>query len=273
MSTVFPRSSQLKYQHVTKDIDYVNRLPVPDKMRLNEYYQKGIYPANYYPDFDINAQNEIQIIANQDPRDLNVYLRDAVTNKAVKTFEFEDVTPSGWVNDSIFVAKTNFENTGVFYYRFFVEGIGYVESDTFYVKDWSKTKDLVKLTYYDTFNRNGGVYFANETTQIWAPSVYYTGYLIEDAPTFDIDEFVDEPNNSFNTKSTPKLNATLTLTNFHVKYLSNLAHQLSCDHLYINNDERYNLSDLSYELIDNTEIANVTINLSRNDNNNYQQTF
>ena len=269
-----PYSNQLKYHTRTRDINYTDRLFMFDKMYLREQYQRGVYPLeNLYPNFVVGEELKIQYYYDHNEA-FNGYLYNVAGGSVRMANTLHNI--SGYTGIPIITSSVVVPSEG---YWYVVQALrnettppykSDMISDVFYAKTIGEDKDIIKVNFYDTQNSNGEYFFDPNGNQIWNPVAYYTGILDIDTPVYDSSEYTDDNANTRNLLSTPKIINTLTLTNIHTSYIQAIQYQFACDHIYIN-DVRYARENIDIEKTDKSDVMNVIITLSRNDNDNFQQ--
>ena len=265
-----------RFHSSANEINYTAVLPILDKMYLRTQYNKGIYPVDdLYPNFVVGKTFYIQYYyqGNNTTGYGSAKAYNVNTGSSINLTSF--IYNVAGFGISIYVLSGTITVEGEWYIQLTLENEaslpnnGIVKSDIFKVKSFSEEKDLVKINYYDTGNANNGYFFNAGGTQVWNPVVYYTGFLDIDTPSFDTSDFTDEENNTLNLTSTPKIHEVLTITDIHKSYVINLQCQFACDHIYVN-DVRYSRDGFEVQKTDNSDIVNIIIQLSRNENENMQ---
>ena len=92
MATIIPYINPIRLRPRSTTIDYTNNLPRFDLMTQREQYQRGVYPANYYPQFIIGE--EIQILVFDDVNVTIYQLYNATTGTTICTLR----TCNKWMN-------------------------------------------------------------------------------------------------------------------------------------------------------------------------------
>lgn len=265
MSEMIPRCSPLRFINVVNPINYYNRYPTIDNISLKTNYQRGINPAPVYPNFAKYFTISIEVFANTIRFAKIINLATNISTSITPV----DITPSGWVSGNIW--KINWRFTEIGFYKILLDADSKtLYSDDFEVKEWAADKDMVRIDFSDTENRNSGVFY-NDTTKIWYPYMFYTGFIDSDSPQIESQVFNDEPNNTVNLLSTPKYIDKLTLTDIHVSYIRNITAQFTCDTLIVNGTEYAREGEIKVSGANNSDLKNVEITLSLKDNNGFQQ--
>lgn len=269
MSQIIPYMNPLRFHKSTVNIDYDTHLPTSDLMELRTNYQRGIYAQkSIYPDWSLNKEISIEFF--EPDAIIGVSIQNVDTGQNYPMTD-TDITPSGWVGDNILLFKYTPTIAGYYQIKIISDTYGVVLSNIFLVKDWSETKDLIRVEFYDSQNSNGG-FFYNETTLLWSPAAYYTGFIKEGATEYDKKLYNDQPNNTTVLKNTPKLIDTLTITDVHSTYYRNISYQFSCDTVFVNGTQ-YAIEEIGEPnpIDEKSDLVNIIIKLSLNTNNGFQQ--
>ena len=273
MSEIFPYSNPLRFYTFGTAVDYDTIKPTSDNMRPRLEYQKGIFTHNYYPEHSKGESMSFTVIGNTDniPTLTNVNT-GATFNPASAEWDGTTtptyITPTGWGGTPVQKYEITFNEEGVYYWTIGADGV-YYDSDEFVVKDWSETKDMIEIRYNDSRNGNG-IFYNDSSGLKWDAKAYYTGYIEDENPSFEISSFTDEPNNTINVRSVPKLLKKVTLCNIHSVYLNNITYQMACNNIYVNGMQ-LTFESMSVENIKNSTLKNIVLNLSVTNNNGYQQ--
>ena len=268
MSQIFPYMNPLRFQEASESIDYINTYPTFDLMKPRQKYQRALNAISVYPDFLLNTFISIEIYTTTSAGMVTpiILFPDGTSDQ----MDADDITPSGYSGDNIILISYNSNQTGAHYITLSINE-GNFQSHDFINKSGSDLKDTVRVQFYDTLNRNGG-YFYDETSLMWNPYVCYTGVLKKGATQFERSLYNDQPNNTTVLRATPKLQDTLIITDIHHTYYDNICHQFSCDTVFVNGIQyaTEEIGEPEY-VAEDGDVINVTITLSRNTNNSFQQ--
>ena len=266
MSQIFPYMNQLRFRRYGVEIDYVDNLPALDYMKPRINYERDILPADYYPIYQAGKEISLQISLN------TTKVRSAaIFSNGILLYHTSIVAADTFATN----INQTINQTGIYYYIITLK-IDNVNttfiSDEFKVVEWADKKDLVKFTYSDTNNDNGGRFYNSSGDLIWNPSVYYTGTLGEDKTQYDSSVFTSQQNNLQVIRRTPRLVNKVLISCIQRCYYANLSFQLTCNNIYVNNVKYAVESVGKFDPNgDKTDVGDVEIIISRNTNNNYQQ--
>lgn len=273
----FPYMSPLRFYNASNasQIDYVDIFPTVDLMRPRQFYQKGIYATpNLFPSWSTNEQMNLQVYASSKPtaviRNTETGLTDVVSSILVASS-----VRNGLNAYLLIVQQSKLSVVGIYQIELRFTGIPGVElviSDEFKTRTWADTQDMVTVEFYDTENSNGGYFFDASGNAQWpSPKVFYTGILSPGEIEYDSSEFTDQPNNTYNLRSTPKIIQLLTITDVHKSYVSNIQYQFSCDNLLVSG-VKCARENIEVNYIDKSDtVESILITLSRNNNTNVQE--
>lgn len=256
MATYIPYINPIRFQKIDTTIDYVDVFPSSDNMRLQESYQRGVYPVSYYPDFLINKEISVIVYSNVPAYAISkvIILPDSSTVSATLT----DITPAVYSGDYIY--KVSYTPT--------IEGVHYLNinneyiSDPFYVR--SSDKDLIQINFYDSDNRYGG-YFFDTITQVWNPYAYYTGVIKVGQPEDEQSVYDQSQGNSTILDADPKRIRLLTITDINENYIDIIKQQSICSNYYVNG-VRFAAEDLAVNEVDKSDVVDITMKLTQKDN-------
>ena len=92
MAVKIPYINPVRFQKEDTEINYTDKFPFQDNMRLREEYQRGMYPVSYYPDFLINQTIYIQV--RTDTRFTTGDARITLPSGSSVNMTITDVTPT-----------------------------------------------------------------------------------------------------------------------------------------------------------------------------------
>ena len=172
-----------------------------------------------------------------------------------------DITPSGWVLNSVYKYTFTPDEEGIYYCVF--NGDTDVLSDKFLVNSLEKfRRRLVKIEFYNSINDYGMVFWDNSTPK-YTGLTYFTGQFKPGRIKNDISAFESDRGVVEKLRSTPVKLAELILTDIHYSYVYNINQIFSCDNLTINGIQ-YQTQDVpDVEEIEKSDLVNITINLSQ----------
>lgn len=239
-------------------VDNVYTLASPDVCRINTQYQRATYVVNSYP----------------------VFMRRGIIQIQLKLY---DITDNTTLNGNILLPDGStvqmavnrvFSNQLVFTYTPLTSGIHKITislnlpyfsttlftSDEFIVKD--SENDLIKFAYSDSQNRYGGYFFNSNGFAVWEPIAYYTGFWDYGESVDDQTVYNSQNGNVYLIDSNPQQIVDLTLTEIKASYIDTVKRQTICDNFYMN-DVRYTVIEFKSTLINETDLATITMKLSR----------
>jgi hypothetical protein len=277
MALFNPDINPIRFRKTTDEPDYFNRFPTIYNIQQRVQYQDGIWKTFFYKDWikdkAINIQFEISGITNQD---IIVYKWNETTMifDSYTTLTKTDITPTTWVGNLI--NKYSFTPTvaGVYYMNFTEPGY---DSDIFVVHDELKFKrKLIEIDYYNSENDFGMVFYSdagdpgNFTLQFQAKT-FFTGTLTEGESSSEIDVFKKDRGGIVKQRSTPVKTSLLNLYDIHYTYWYNIQGIFSIDNLTINGIRFENFEPPGKELIENSDLRNISVNLQEFATNYYTQ--
>jgi len=266
MSEFFPDMNQLRFHELGKEIDYITNLPSFDLMFPRIIYQRGEFATDYYPVYQLNASLETQVLVVRD----NV-ISAGLYNEDGSLADGDEYTDVREADNFATIINIQAETLGLHYITLVLKinnvNVTFI-SELFNVVNWADKQDLIKIKYSDNNNLNGRFYLESGES-IWYAIAYYTGKIDVEQPQLDRSVFTSQQNNLKVIRSTVRLVDKLFISCIHRLYYANLAAQLSCNEIYIN-DVSYSVESFGKldKKDDNVDVGDVEIIISRNNNNN-----
>jgi hypothetical protein len=268
-----PLLNPIRFYRDRGEIDYDNYFPTSDLMRIGTQYQRGIYPVDYRPELILGKTMTCQVTLVLPISTFRIQVFRNGVEIPLAIFPV-NVTPTGWDSTEIIY---NFSytptETGDYYYYLSVVGSGISNTDTWYYSDTFKVideleekKGIVEINYFDSKNRYGGV-FDNGTENIWSPTAYYTGNILSATPE-DENSVFEAEEGPIVSQSAPKRVYILNITDINMNYRDVIKQQSVCNN-YIVNGSKYAALDFSTEPAEKSDIINISIKLTLQENDYY----
>lgn len=252
---ICPILNPIRFYDVGNLPDYSTVHPCWDNQTQRYEWVQGLNPSPFYKEFLANATVNLQLAQETtESTVLTIYKY----NEYLKTFETDgtisatDITPIGWVGNSIFSYSKAFTE-GV-YYLSLADGL---TSDIFtVVSDTELKKRLVKVAYSHRENDYGCI-FDNDYTF----TNYFDGQLIIGEPENEIESFESDRGEMIKLQSTPKRIYTLNINDVHLTYLDHINLLFSLSEISVNGIDIENVEAISTEKSEFADTANVTVKL------------
>jgi hypothetical protein len=250
------------------EIDYINRLPQFGLMKPNIQYQAGIYTTEkeFYPDFKINEIIYLQIQAETDPI-AYITTTDGTVNT---TMTRSNITPASWTGLNIYQFSFNLTQIGFYDISMRFEATDpydpedvtdfVLSFDTFRVKSSLPTdKDLIELQFYSNQNSEDFIFNRYYTA-------YYTGQFKKTPPQWNVSMFEEDEKNKLASRSFSK--QQVILTEIKDTYYDTICKQLESDIILCNGIPFTCEEPPEFEEIPQTDLLNITFELTGKYNNN-----
>lgn len=265
-----PRINPLRFKLSYNLIDYNTVMPKFDLMQLNENYQKGEYYIEAYPDFLVNKNIYIQFSG----QNMTSTLRARIYKIGQSTYEEKtptNITPTGWAGYPVYKFWFRPSSEGFYYITFTIGQIDPItiyptdltfKSDIFYVTDkLSINKNLIELKYKNSENDFGMVFDDYYTAYYEAIYSESDGELEES--TFQVDSGTTKQRSYYY----PSID--IIFCNIKKRYKQTLINQLRCDSLLFNGIECICKDSITSEVVEKTDLVNITTKLTLKSDNNY----
>jgi hypothetical protein len=245
--------------------DWSTRWPNQDNVYHREKWIEGLHATSYYLDWLVNKQISLQFrvtVTTDSTLTVYKYSEASGTFASYATITPTDITPTGWVSESIYRYDWTPTEEGVYYIDSSSAGI---RSNRFVVHtDLKMRRRLVHVEYYNSFN-DYGIVFWDGSTQRYSPRVYFTGGLFPDAPGNDISAFERDRGEIDKQRSTPTEVMLLKIADVHYSELPRINLILACDNLTVNGISFMNSEAPQPQPIEGTDLYNVICKLTRSD--------
>jgi hypothetical protein len=263
MQVYVPILNPIRFYRYLKLPDYTTYWPNMDNVIPGTEYCLGMEPVNYYTDWVINNQINIQLrVISPGTENLLIYKMNTTTGAYAlyATIIPTVITPTGWIDEKVNKYTYTFSEVGTYYFWSASAGI---KSVKFVVHSDLKFKErLVKITYQNTFN-DFDVVFWDSTTLKYSGLCFFTGRLMQGGPGNTISAFKSNRNNITKLRSTPFRVTLLQLVEINYAEIDRINHILSCDTLTVNGIS-YELEEISEaEPISGTDLFKMNIKLTQ----------
>lgn len=264
MPASIPLTTPLRFYQIGEQPDYSDIWPTLDNILQRQQWSDGIEAVEFwYNDHIVNQTLSVQFsYSGLTDQNIYVYKYNQDTGVYVNTFTLTptDITPTGWTGDN--VNKYDFApvQEGLYYLEFTEPGW---RSDEFYVQIAEKyRKRLVEIEYYNSINEFDTIFW-DEDIQVYTGKTYFEGILKPGNPKNEYSQFERDRGGVKRLRSTPVRTSELIIANVHSTYIDIINHIFSLDNVSVNGIQ-FNADDtMSIEQIDDTDLYDITINLTR----------
>ena len=258
MSIISADMNPIRFYNQANEPDFTDIFPNNENIILRQKYIEGIYPVNWYKDHLIDKAVNLQFqIDGLSDLSMSVYAPSGSVINVAPT----DITPLGWILNSVYKYTFTPDEEGVYYCVF--NGDTDVISDKFYVASLEKfRRRLVKIDFYNSVNDYGMVFW-DDITQKYSGTTYFTGQLKTGKVKNEISAFEGDRGVVSKLRSTPVKLAELILTDIHYSYVYNINQIFSCDYLVVNGIQYQTNEVPEVDEIEKSDLVNITINLSQ----------
>ena len=269
MSASISLTTPLRFYEIGSGADYLTVWPTPDNVLQRQKWQDGIEAVEYwYKDHVVNQLLSIQF-SYVGVTDQNIYVfkynQSTGVFDAHSTLTPTDITPSGWVSDSVNKYDFTPAQEGLYYLEYTEPGW---RSDEFVVHtDEKYRKRLVEIEYYNTENILDTIFF-DGIVQKYTGKTYFEGHLKKNNLKNEYSQFVRDEGGVKRLRSTPIRSATLVMANVHYTYADIINWIFSLDTIVVNGVQYVADDTPNLDPIDKTDLVNITISLTRSESNN-----
>lgn len=249
----------IRFYDAAKVPDFSSQFPYWDNMPQRAEYVKGVIPMPFYKEF--LAGKTINLQFEQETTESTV-LTIKKRNDYTGLFEINgtitpvDITPSGWVGESIYSYSKSF--TAGTYYLSFADGL---TSDIFTViSDSELIRELVKVDYSHRENDFGCIFDGGYTF-----TNFFAGQFLLSEPENEKESFESDRGAMINLQSTPKRVFTLNINDLHISYIDHINLLFSLSDLTVNGIEVESVEGITTEKGEYSDSVNVTIKLYQKD--------
>jgi hypothetical protein len=242
--------------------DWSSYFPNLDNAYHREMWTPGVNETKYYTDWIINKEMSIQLrVTVEGTENLTVYqLQSDGSYSAVDTIIPTEITPVGWVSEKVNRYNYTPSSEGVYYLDSSTAGY---RSDKFVVHSSLKFKKrLLQISYYNSENDYGMVFFDGETSR-YTGLAYLTGGLYIDTPGNEISAFKTDRGEVDKLRATPTKTALLKIADLHYLDAMRVNMILSCDNITVNGITYQNEEPPEIDSISNTDLVNMQVKLTQ----------
>lgn len=265
MAIRIPDMNPLRFFDPNEEPDFYTKFPNGYNQQQRVDYYPGINATKFFRDHVINQQLSLQFgMYTPLNQVINVYKMDNNNVfQQVAVIQKTDITPDGYVSESIYRYNWTPSAEGVYYMEIPVEG---VQSDILLVHNRLKyRKRLVEIQFFNTYNDFGMIFFNNET-QVYTGKIYLEGNTRSGEPAAEISGYPSDRGSFIKTRATPVETLFVNLLKVHYDtYQKCLNKIFSCNRIKINGIYYQNEEGLSRNLISNSDLANYSLNLTELD--------
>ena len=258
-----PIINPIKFYDSTAMPNWSTRYPNPDNTTQRTEYISGLSPVSYYKEYLVDQTIYLQFakeVGDATTLTVKKYNESTYAYETNTTVTPTDITPSGWVGDTMLSYSLSL-SVGT-YYLTFDDGF---RSDTFAViSDSELVKRLVKVTYTHAENDYGCI-FDNSYTF----TNYFQGQFMPAASENEIEAFETDRGEHIKLQATPKRVFMLNINDIHINYIDHVNMLFSLDTLTVNGMEVENIEAPQVELVEFTDLCNITVKLYLVDNDYY----
>ena len=260
MAVRIPDMNPVRFRDVNKEPDYVNFWPTVYNMVEQTDYYPGIYSAKFLKDFVINEDLNLQFgIYSPLSQLLQVYKLNILKQWVLyANISPDDITPDGWVSETIYKYTWTPIEAGIYYISMPAEGI---QSDYIKVHSDNKYKrNLFEIEYYNSYN-DYGMIFDDNGTNVFTAKSYFEGRMLPGEVQNEISGYPSDRGKFVKTRSTPLNSGILKIFKTPMNYQHILNTIFSCDNIYINGIKWINEDSITMTQIEKSDLANYEINL------------
>lgn len=245
--------------------DYLSIWPNPDTVIPRQTWIEGVFPGQWYKEWLYGKSMVFQFeIENDINTNMSLYKYNEMTEvyDAIQTIPGLNISPVGWVGNSIYKYTVSSLNEGTYYLKFSDN----YKSDVFVVtNDATLKKRIIEIKYTNSYNDFGVIFEGQLFTQ------YLTGQLKVGNPENTISAFVSDRGEVKKLRSTPVRVATLLINEIHSTYIDHVNMIFACDTIQVNGISYQTTEQPSIEEIENSDMVNIVIKLSQTYNDYYYQ--
>ena len=261
-----PILNPIKFYDSTAMPNWSTRYPHVDNTTQRSEYVIGQSPVQFYKEFLSGQTIYLQFakeVGDSEVLTVKKYNESTYLYDTYSTISATDITPSGWVGDTMLSYEVLL-TTGT-YYVTFSDGF---RSDTFTVISNSDlVKKLVKVQYTHVENDYGCI-FDNDYTF----TNYFQGQFMPAPTENEIEAFESDRGENIKLQATPKRVFTLNINDIHQLYIDHVNMLFSLDTITVNGLEVENIDAPQVEMVEFTDVCNITVKLYLVDNDYYYQT-
>lgn len=263
MSIYIPHMNPVRYRKQSTVIDYSTIWPNYENISQRVNYYVGMNASQYYKDFIINSPISVQF------QELSLYDRIIYIykyNNILEQYQVygsisgTDITPTGWISSDIYKYTWTPTESGVYYFNYLGAGI---VSDEIVVHSLEiLKKQLVQVTYYNSENDYGMVFYDN-TTLNYTGTTYFTGLLQNYSPSNQTTAYTNDRGGYEILRASPVHGSVLSLTNIHHSYIENINMIFSCDNVSVNGINYSRDGDIEISDINKSDLVDIKIKLKQ----------
>ena len=109
----------IKFTDQSVSLDWKTTFPTPDNLPNEQYAFQGATPNTYIKPIQLNEVFKFQFQTDQSGSDIDVQILDCnLTSIEDGTFNFNDITPTGWTGNNIMQVSYTPETTDIYSNRY-----------------------------------------------------------------------------------------------------------------------------------------------------------
>lgn len=271
MAVQQPYMNPVRFYNPSKAVDYSTYWPHPDNVLPRTLYQRGQDPTEYYREHLVNKVIRFQLrFDSVSDTDIEVYKDVSGTWTLQTTITKTNIIPSGWTGFDIYKFEYTPSSEGL--YQFRLKGVNFRTDPILVVSREKFKKGLVQLEYWNTEN-DYDMIFWDGGTQNFSGLIYLSGMLLAAPSENEVSVFVDDPGivKKLKVQGTPR--NTLKIADLHWSYASMIDTIFKCDQLKLNGVFYQNQESPEIELIENSDLVNITVNLNQTNESHFYHNF
>jgi hypothetical protein len=270
MEITVPDMNPLRFYKFGETPDWVSKFPNMENVYPGQEWIAGVNHTKFINDWVLGNTIAFQfaIYITTDAILIVRKLNSSGIYESVATIIPVNITPLGWVSESVYKYEYTFPSEGVYYFE--SVSAGYRSEKIVVHSDLKMKKRLVKLQYENTVNDYGMVFIDNGTPR-YTGLIFLTGQLILGSPKNEISALKSDRGQLVKLRGTPIRTATLKLTDIFYADIDKINLILSCDTLTINGVTYQNEETGEAEQIGQTDLFKINVKLTQTNYNYHGQ--